>query len=525
MPLHTRTGAMSRGADNHEDGWWLLAGSCWPASSHQPAATGYQPAAIFRIDQDVQVRLCATRFWAVVTLIGLSILFSACRTSYAATLRQIGNEQPQTSLRALTLHAPTEVQADAPVTITVSAIGANPQQPLYLTIVGTYGTTLLTGELANGIATFALPTSLTEQAGRFRLTAQSGTVRATSELVIQAGAPVEPLLALVGPRSITADTDHWAMLVAIPQDRYGNPVADDTAVTVRALHPAPTTSTIVDNDLETLRVQTQYLLAAARIYGRTTAGAMLIAANSGNAHSAERMVRAVPGLPLPFTLRADAAHLIADGRQLVTIRTSALVDPFENLLLDGTIVTFWVQDENSTARSLPTQLVNGQAEIRLQAPSDPGTLTIQAQVLDSRSSPLTLHFTAGLAVAPIITQVISATEEIQLRAGPLLGLLSQYVPDGSIVTFELVHSSGAMYRVDALADGGFATGRLRRAALLPGAYQVTVQAGANRGQTAFMLVQFGVNTTPEIQRLDHWWQPSENFWRNLLARYTPSNAD
>ncbi|MEZ4615111.1 MAG: hypothetical protein R2867_06285 [Caldilineaceae bacterium] len=179
--------------------------------------------------------------------------------------------------------------------------------PVQLFVVNTNGTLLLEGRLINGKAHFEINATVTQVAGAMSLVAQVADRRATGVIHIEPGDPVEPVLVLVGPRSIPADGDHWTMLTALPQDQFGNAVAAGTAVTVRVLHPATTLSNgAAENGgpevdtVEMISTTTDSLLASVRIYSRTKAGRMDMAAGAGDAHSPERTVMAVPGPPVPL---------------------------------------------------------------------------------------------------------------------------------------------------------------------------------------------------------------------------------
>lgn len=439
-------------------------------------------------------------------------LFSACISSTLTT--------PPLSEVILSLHldAPLVIQAGAPAQVVVTTNTTVSGTPVRLLLIAANGTTALEQTLNNGAATFTLEPALTQTAGHMGLLAQVDAVSATGAIVIEPGLPIEPILTLVGPRSLTADGEHWAMLVAIPQDQYANPVADTTPVIVRILHPARTLDYSVlratccapsdlpnravrsmnyantaNGDLETLTATTEHLLAWMRIYTRTKAGRMIMAANAGSAHSPERMVLAVPGVPMPFTLAADPLHLTADGQQLLTVRTGPLVDRFDNQLMDGVNVTFLVEDANGATRSLPAQIINGQATVKVQAPVDAGPITVRAFVLDTESSPLSLTFTDGLAVESFPVTVTVNAESLAIRAGPLLGQLGQYIPDGSSVTFHLMaidnQHKDALLTVTAQSDMGFATGYIRRYGLAPGRYKVMATVGVGRGEATVELLE------------------------------------
>ena len=408
---------------------------------------------------------------------------------------------------AITIQAPTTISAGSAVEIKVRTTTPTAEVsslPVRLLLFGTYGSSVLEAPLVDDAATFALDGALTRFAGQVQLQANWGGAVAQATLQIEPGTAVEPLVTLVGPRSIPADGRHWAMVVTLPQDQFANGVADGTRVTLQILHPSPhvisnqgassqETSNQATEKLgesanrEVIEVRAAQLLTWARLYSRTTTGRVYLAATTGAAHSMQQSLLVVPGPPAPFTLTADPLQLTADGEQLITVRTSPLQDNFGNLLFDGTAITFVAEEGSGSRRTLPAQLIAGKAMVQLQAPSRPGPVTLRAFVLDQASPPLRLDFDEGLALAPITVTVTIGSEEVQLRAGPLLGLLNQYIPDGSEVTFTLQRSGAVAQRITVPSESGFATARVRRNGLIAGNYTVQVTVGARKGEQRFAL--------------------------------------
>ncbi len=427
-------------------------------------------------------------FWLWAGVIVLS--FVACRPT---ALWRIADPLPPTGTTPVTLlmQAPMTIAAGTLAHVKVrTANGAGAvDQPVRLLIIGTYGTTVLSASLVQGGADFVLDATITRFAGTVQLQASVADAVATTALQIVPGPPVEPLFTLLGPRSIPADGRHWAMAVTLPQDRFANGVADGTAVTLQILHPAAPTLRPQNEQAnrEVLVTEATQLLAWARIYSRTTAGRLYLAATAGAAHSLQQSLLVVPGPPAPFTIAAEPSPLTADGEQLITVQSSPLLDDFGNLLLDGTAITFVAEAEDGSRRTMPAQLIAGSATVQLQAPNRPGPITVRAFVLDRASPPLRLDFRAGLAPAPIAVAITIGDEEIQLRAGPLLGLLNQYIPDGSEVTFAVQRSGTVTQTISARSEAGFATALVRRNRLIAGAYSVRVNVGAGAGESTFIL--------------------------------------
>ena len=224
------------------------------------------------------------------------------------------------------------------------------------------------------------------------------------------------------------------------------------------------------------------------VSSRTRAGRAVVSASVGDAHGPDATYDEVPTWPAPFGLSASPLNLPADGRQLLTLRTDLIRDRFGNPMIDGTLVTFVVEVAGSEPRFVPAYTVDGAAEAQLQAPTEPGTVTVRATLYGVDSRPLTLSFAAGPAVGTIVVkaQVNARDGFVALSAGPLLAALDQFVPDGTPVEFVLTGPGGAQQQFTALSETGRANIELRLSELPSGSYTVQVSAGAGQGQTEFV---------------------------------------
>jgi len=403
----------------------------------------------------------------------------ACSPAASSTLLP-----PTLAVRALSMSVPARIPAGVPLTVVVQATPAAAIGSILLTAQGTFGLLPQQQPLVAGQATFTFVQIHTQFAGTVQLRASVAGVEVSSSVTIVPGPAVDPVLPLVGPRSIVADGNHWTMAVTTPRDALDNPVAEDTLVTLQIQHPITTVQSLGEG-IARIETRTRNLLSWARIYSRTRAGQMLIAATADYGHSPERSVLAVPGIPVSFRLTADRFSVPADGRQLVRLQSDQITDRFGNVLLDGTSVMVLATMLPDEQRSLPATTIDGRIYTALQAPSQPGTMTVQAWIAGVASQPLQLEFTPGPAVQPILVTSQKAANGVVLRAGPLVGQLGQFIPNGAAVTFALRAPDGSVETFHASADYGYAEIALRQRVLLAGVYHVTVTAGTGRGTVSF----------------------------------------
>ncbi|HEX5690957.1 MAG TPA: hypothetical protein VFX76_13180, partial [Roseiflexaceae bacterium] len=210
---------------------------------------------------------------------------------------------------------------------------------------------------------------------------------------------------------------------------------------------------------------------------------------AGEAHGPDATFDEVPHWPIPFGLNASPTHVPADGRQLITLRTDVIRDRFGNPMLDGTLVTFTADIPGSEPRLIPAYTIDGKAEAQLQAPDSPGEVTVRATLYGVESQALSLRFAPGPAVGAfeVVAQVNARDGFVTLQAGPLLGALGQFVPDGTPVRFRLTNPDGTASTVHGEAEKGRAAIELRLADLASGSYHVEVTVGAGSGAATFVV--------------------------------------
>ncbi len=427
-----------------------------------------------------QFQLCCVLFLCLLT---------AC-TSATETASDIAPIPPS----ALQIEAPAQINAGEPLQLIVYTTPPDTTTPILLTAQGTFGFYPQKETPAVGHAHFTIPPLQTRHAGVVHLQASVGQIGSSATVEILPGTAVDPVLPLVGPRSIVADGDHWTMAITTPRDALDNPVADGSVVTLRAQHPVAM-GAAPESGLELIETKTRNLVSWARIYSRTRAGRLLLTATADDGHSPERVVLEVPGPPILFALQADPLTAAADGHQWIRIRSEQITDRFGNVLLDGNEVTILAAMPPDEMRTVPAITVDGRIYTTLQAPTRPGTMFVRAWIGGASSQAVMVTFTPGPAVQTITLSSVWQTDGILLRAGPLVGDREQFVPDGTEVTFTIMGPNGrspdgtmpdgAARQTVVPSEYGYATLLVRTLTLLPGPYAVAVDAGTGVGNSIF----------------------------------------
>lgn len=407
---------------------------------------------------------------------------------------------PPAALTGLALDAPATLPAGEAFTVTVRASPPLSGTQILLTAQGTSGLLAESRPLRDGVAQFALPAGWAQAAGAATLRAAGGGVSASQAISIEAGAAANPLFTLTGPASAPVAGGEPPLLLSLPLDVFGNPVADGVPVVVRTQPPA---SGGGKPPAELIRVLTQDLVAAAQLATHSTAGILVAAASTvaqpdllapdlsapgPGAHSLPQSVRLAPAAVQELALTASPASAPAGSELGVALETDLLADIYGNVLPDGVAVFFVTQSSDGSRRWLPAVTVSGRAAADLAPPSAASTVQVVAVVGQAASAPVTVTFTAPAALAPFDLTVTQEEGHVTLVAGPLLTDLGALIPDGAPVTFTLSDPFGGRTVHEVPTQYGFARLTLYAGSLPPGAYHVSAAAGSGAGsQRTFRL--------------------------------------
>ncbi|WP_396667480.1 hypothetical protein [Microbacterium sp. R86528] len=297
---------------------------------------------------------------------------------------------------------------------------------LQLIVAGSLGTATFDLDPDGGATSFTLPSGLTQVAGLMTITAVSDGITTSTQVVITP-AKASSVQTIVGARSIVADDADVSMAVALPQDVWGNAVANGTPVEFTRINP--------QDSVQVLPTTSAHLLAWADLFSGTVAGRNTVWASLGEVRSPSADLDEVAGPPRPFALSVVApsgSRAVADGRSLVLVRTDILRDAFDNVLADGTAVEFRWSGPNGegTANAV---LISGQAETWLQSPTIAGVtmITARAKGVDAATS-IDLTFAPALGEFP--ATVTRSDGVLRIDVGPVIGLDGALAPDGAAVS-------------------------------------------------------------------------------------------
>lgn len=334
------------------------------------------------------------------------------------------------------IDVPAAHAAGDTLTVQVTA-DAPPGTPLQLAVFAPLSSSLLEVPVHDGIARFEIEGGLMQHAGLYQLVARiEGSTSEPHRVQVRPDESVDPVVPLVGPRTIIADGADITMTVVTPIDRFGNPVENGTLVDIEVLRPSG------ERAIE--REPVERGIAATILTSTTETGRVTISATSGQADGPSNVVDQVAGLPAPFGVEADARNALADGFTLHQIRTSELRDQFDNLLPDGVAVVFVMEDTQGTSL-VHASVQGGIARAVLQAPDRAGELTFFARVSGAQSAPSVLTFAP--AVDAVTASLSASNDRAILTIGPVLTTRGGYVPDGTVAVISDAASGAALQSI------------------------------------------------------------------------------
>jgi hypothetical protein len=188
-------------------------------------------------------------------------------------------------------------------------------------------------------------------------------------------------------------------------------------------------------------------------------------------------------------LHAEPPELSADGNSWLILRTDVLKDQYDNVLLDGTLVTFNIEMGDGKRHSIPAYTINGIAEAPLQAPDREQIAVVRGFVQNVRSFPMIITFTPSIPNSSFPIQAKRETERglLILTAGPILGSLSQYVPDGTPVSFSVIFSDEQILSLEGVTETGYASLEISLGVLGTGRFEIKASAGSGFGNLVVVI--------------------------------------
>lgn len=324
------------------------------------------------------------------------------------------------------------------------------------------GSTIVHGYIQDKTIIYEVPKFVSHIAGHVTWNLVNTTY--CGNFYIKPDSQITDMETYVGPPSIIANAKDYSMVVTLPLDKYDNVQEDGTRVSFNYHKETESSQT---------NLQVEHLIAYDYVYSTKKTGNILLASSSGSKSSKEFLIEVRAGLPVDFTLSRKRNHDYADGNQLASFSTSILRDSYDNVVNDGTLVTFYITTSSGAVLQTTATTVNGVATGLMIHPEKQETWSIVGIVAGmAASNAIVMEFD------PVFKDFNVAVnkEKRTVTVGPLLSFMKQIIPDGLTVELNL-KGEKATHFFQKQSLNGRVVFQLNQDLIPHGIYNIEVTAG------------------------------------------------
>lgn len=234
-------------------------------------------------------------------------------------------------------------------------------------------------------------------------------------LPVQKAAEIETYM---GPPDIMAGGEDFTMFVSVPTDQFDNTMLDSTIVNLEYYFKDRSYNRV-------LRTEKGFVFK--RIFSPNKSGRIFAVSECLDKYSKEYDVNVQPALPIDFLIFTDGHHYYADGNQISQFKTSVLVDSFDNVIRDGTMVEFYIKNKYGNILKTRGVTIDGVAIADMIHPEFEDHWQVQAIVSGMAESNV-IHVDFEQVVESFEVQFYDENRKIVL--GPVKSYMNQLIPDG-----------------------------------------------------------------------------------------------
>ena len=298
-----------------------------------------------------------------------------------------------------------------------------------------YGSTLVTPTYKSKILSYKIPSNLSNKIGVIYWKLISEDALLSGQLKINPKQIVSSMETYIGPPSIQVGGTDYTMLVVIPTDSLDNPLAEN--ILVQAKHQFL-------NSEKNEEIYIKNLIAYKNIYSQNKSGRILVSSESLGINSKEFSITVFPAIPINFKIFANRPHAYADGNQITTFSTSRIVDKKNNIVSDGTYVTFFITNEKGNVLKTTGATVNGIATSKMIHPDYETQWRIKAYIDGiAESKAITLNYKQVIKDF----EVEFSENNRKIIAGPLQSFMKQLISDGLQVKL-LIYKDNTLFETE-----------------------------------------------------------------------------
>lgn len=360
----------------------------------------------------------------------------------------------------------TDYNVGKPIVLKFTA--SEGEKPL-LYCSNSYGSTLVSAIAEEGTLQYIIPENIIKKIGVVNWIVLDKNKSAAGQFNIIPKAEVATMETYIGPPSIEAGGTDYTMLVVIPTDSLDNPVPKNTKVNARFQFLASE-----END----DIFTNNLIAWRNINSKRESGRMLVSSESLGINSKEFTINVWAAIPTDFKISAKRPHNYADGNQVTTFNTSVIKDKQDNVVSDGTFVTFFITNDHGNILKTTGTTINGVAHSKIIHPDFKDNWSIKAYVDGMAESD-----TIALSYQSVIEDfdVAFANKNREILVGPLQSFMEQMIPDGLHVKLLIYKDNVLIDTIIKTSFNGYVTFNLKPAVYQNDTYSFSVEtAGINK---------------------------------------------
>jgi hypothetical protein len=318
----------------------------------------------------------------------------------------------------------------------------NPQ----LYIIHSYGKTLVEGISKNGKLTFKIPELYAKKTGAvswFLIANEKTIAQGIFEIIPNKNTKTQ-IENYLGPRSILAGGKEFTMMVAVPTDGFDNPVLENTTVLIKNQFL---------NNITINAEKTKDFIAWKNIFSNRPSGKILVSTECKNIATKEIETEVYPNIATNFGINYTRNHDYADGNQITTLTTSIIKDYFDNVVSDGTLVSFIIINKNNIILKTFGTTIKGIATGQLLHPDHQDFYTVKGYITGIAESN-----SLNIAYKPILSafNYTFSDGNRTLTVGPLKSFMNQLVSDGIKVTIKIIHENNHVATLQEDSSNGFA---------------------------------------------------------------------
>lgn len=356
----------------------------------------------------------------------------------------------------------TQTQFDVGNTVVLKFSASESEKPL-LYCSNSYGSTLVSGEIKDNLLQYKIPENITNKIGivNWKLLNKNNSI--SGQFNINPKAEVAKMETYIGPPSIEAGGTDYAMLVVVPTDSLDNPVPTNTKVNTKFQ--------FLDSE-ENDAVFTKNLIAYRNIYSKKESGRMLVSSESLGVNSKEFTIHVWAAIPTDFTISAKRPHHYADGNQITTFYTSVIKDKQNNVVSDGTFVSFFITNANGDILKTTGTTIDGVAQSKIIHPDFEDNWSIKAYV-DGMAESNTMSLNYQSVINDF--DVAFSNKNRDVLVGPLQSFMKQMIPDGLHVKLLVYKNDNLIDTITKTSFNGYVTFQLKPAVYKNGTYNFRIE--------------------------------------------------